>query len=228
MDKERKNRIISKYGRILSAVYRLVNRNIKRIHGSSNRISMSGVFAKHCKFQIEGSNNSIIICGGLTKLNFCSFVILGNNNKIKIDADSILNGVTFYIENDNGSILLDRHVTIFGNTNLAVIEGRSIHIGEDCLFSDQIEFRVGDSHSIIDLESGNRINPSMDINVGNRVWIGHDCKLLKGATIGNDSIIGTGSIITNKHFPGHSVIAGIPAKVVKQNVKWKAERIPVQ
>lgn len=228
MDKEHKKKLIMKYGRILSSIFRFVNWNKKHIHGHNNEIRMSGVFSKHCRFHIKGNNNSILIKGGITRLSYCTFIILGNYNKITIDADSNLNNATFHIENDHGSIHLNQHVTITGATNFAVIEGKSISIGEDCLFSDQIEFRVGDSHSIIDSETGKRINPSMDIAIGNHVWIGHDCKILKGAKIGDNSIIATGSIITKKQYPEHSVIAGIPAKVVKQNINWKPERIAIQ
>ena len=118
-------------------------------------------------------------------------------------------------------------MTISGRTDFAVIEGKSIHVGEDCLFSDQIEFRVGDSHSILDAVSKKRINPSMDINIGNHVWIGHDVKILKGANVGNNSIVATGAIVTKNEYPSNVIIGGV-GKILKENVDWCAQRIDIQ
>ena len=65
---------------------------------------------------------------------------------------------------------------------------------------------------------------AQNIVVGNHVWIGARSIILKGVNIGNNSIIGTNSIVT-KSIPSHSIAAGIPAKVLKNNVDWVRERI---
>lgn len=115
-----------------------------------------------------------------------------------------------------------------GKTDLAVIEGKCISIGEDCLFSDDIEFRVGDSHSILDYKTRNRLNPSKDITIGKHVWIGHGVKILKGTAVSNNSIIATGAIQTGKQYPNNVIIGGIPAKVLKEGIDWCPERIEIE
>lgn len=224
MEKETKKKIIIRYGKVISKIYRAINNNSYSI-GGGNRISTSGVFASHCHFSIHGRGNSVVIEPGLTRMKNCRIIVKGNNCRILIGRDSNLNDVTLYIEDDGGRIELGKHTTITGKTELAVIEGRNITIGDDCLFSSNITFRVGDSHSILDMATGERINPSADIAVGNHVWIGHSVKVLKGALIGNHNIIATGAIVTGKHFPDHCVIGGTPAKVLKEDVDWCAERI---
>jgi len=87
-----------------------------------------------------------------------------------------------------------------------------------------IEIRTGDSHSIIDLNTHNRINYAQNVKIGNHVWLCADVKILKGVTIGKNSIIGTGSIVT-KSIPDNCIAAGIPAKVIHNNVTWKRPRI---
>lgn len=186
---------------------------------------MSGVFASHCHFSIHGTGNSVLIEPGLTRMKNCRIIVKGNGCSILIGRDSNLNDVTLYIEDDGGQIKLGKHTTITGKTELAVIEGRSIIVGDDCLFSSDITFRVGDSHSILDNATRKRINPSADITIEDYVWIGHSVKVLKGANIGSNSIVATGSIVTNKHFPAHCVVGGTPAKVLKEGVDWCAERI---
>ncbi|MDV7697010.1 acyltransferase [Chryseobacterium soli] len=50
--------------------------------------------------------------------------------------------------------------------------------------------------------------------IEDNVWIGEGVCILPGVTIGENSIIGANSVV-NKSFPKNSVIAGIPAKIIK-------------
>lgn len=52
------------------------------------------------------------------------------------------------------------------------------------------------------------------IKVGDNVFIGIDTIILPGVEIGDNSIIAAGSVVT-KSFTGNSIIAGTPAKEIK-------------
>ena len=52
------------------------------------------------------------------------------------------------------------------------------------------------------------------IVIGNHVWIGDKASILGGVTIGEGSIIGAHSVVTKDVRP-YSIVAGIPAKVIK-------------
>lgn len=219
-----KKAFLLKYERILSRLYRFIGRNkisVKR----GNSVDLGNAFMKRSTINIVGINNNVEIEPGLTRLSCCKITILGSNCRIKIGNKCNLNYCELYIEDDNGEIIIGKHVTTTGKTEIAVIEGKTISIGEDCLLSSDISFRVGDSHSILDKNTGKRINPSKDITIGSHVWIGHSVKVLKGAFVGKNSIVGTGSIVTGKQFPSNSIITGIPANVVKNDVDWCSERI---
>ena len=56
--------------------------------------------------------------------------------------------------------------------------------------------------------------------IGNHVWIGTNVTILKGVTIGDGAIIAAGSVVT-KSVPSKCLAAGVPAKVIKENVEWK-------
>lgn len=114
---------------------------------------------------------------------------------------------------------------ILGRTHLAETEGQRIILGNNCLFSTNVIFRTGDSHSILDVSTGNRINPAKSITVGDRVWLGNNTTVLKGAVISNDSIVATGSIVTKCFSESNVILAGNPAAVVKKGVRWIAERM---
>ena len=72
---------------------------------------------------------------------------------------------------------------------------------------------------------GKRINPAESITVGDSVWVGHRAMLLKGTKIGSHCIVGAGSVLTKDYEKSHAVIAGVPAKIIRENVDWKHERI---
>jgi len=52
------------------------------------------------------------------------------------------------------------------------------------------------------------------VTIGHDVWIGANCLILPGVSIGNGSVIAAGSIVT-KSIPEYKVVAGVPARVIK-------------
>ncbi len=224
MKRESKKALIIKYEKIFSCIYRLIGRN--KFHVTKgNKLIVGNAFMKKCSINIQGHNNIVMIESGLTRLSNSHLSILGNNCQIIIGKGSNIKHCYFNIEDDNGQIILKNHVTIHGLTELNVIEGTNIIIGNDCLFSANISFRTGDSHSILDNISGRRINPSANITIGNHVWIGQGVRVLKGVSIGDNSVVAMGSLITKNDFPSNSVIGGIGGKVLKTNIDWTSKRI---
>lgn len=194
----------------------------KPISGKNNVVSNKGVLLK-VRFDVVGDNNLIEI-GRSSVLSNMTILIRGNNHILKIAENCHYGGGSIWFEDDNCQIEIG-HKTTIESAHLAVTESNSrIVIGEDCMLSNEIEFRTGDSHSIIDNETKKRINIAQNIEVGNHVWIGSRSTILKGVNIGHNSIIGTNSIVT-KDIPSHSVAAGIPARIVKNNINWVRERI---
>lgn len=218
--------MIQKYGGLLSVIYRITHRNKIRV-ASGNIVTYKGVFLSHCCINVLGSNNKLFIEPGLTRLYNCNITIAASNCTIMIGADSNLHEANLYIEDNDGTIILGKHVTISGRTSIDVIEGAEVRLGDDCLFSANIQIRVGDSHSIVDATTNKRINPSKDVTIGNHVWIGNSVDILKGSVVGDNSIIGTRSVVTGKYFPANCIIGGFPAKVLKDNVTWDPRRLPI-
>lgn len=123
------------------------------------------------------------------------------------------------MQHGTNEIIIGHDSTIEGG-HLAATEGTKITVGDDCMFSSDIEIRTGDSHSIINTITDKRINPSADVLIGNHVWLTAHVRVMKGAVLPDNSIVGNSAIVTNKFDKGNSVYAGIPAKHIKDNINW--------
>ena len=53
------------------------------------------------------------------------------------------------------------------------------------------------------------------ITIEDDIWIGANAVILPGVTIGNHSVVAAGAVVT-KNVPPHSLVAGVPAKIIKQ------------
>ncbi|PCI87011.1 MAG: acetyltransferase [Hyphomicrobiales bacterium] len=54
------------------------------------------------------------------------------------------------------------------------------------------------------------------VNIGENCWIGSKVTILDGVTVGSGCIIAAGAVLTNGEFENNSIIAGVPAKVIRK------------
>lgn len=96
-----------------------------------------------------------------------------------------------------------------------------ISIGHGVAISERVAMRDSDNHTIITVSDEKSCDKpvSASIVIQDHVWIGMNVTVLKGVTIGEGAIVAAGSVV-NKDVPPHSLVAGVPAKVVKTDVSW--------
>jgi len=70
-------------------------------------------------------------------------------------------------------------------------------------------------------QSDQRIKADAPINIGNKVWIGCSTTILKGTTIADGCIVGSNSFVNKVFNHTNCLIAGNPARIVKENVHWR-------
>jgi acetyltransferase-like isoleucine patch superfamily enzyme len=103
------------------------------------------------------------------------------------------------------------------NANTKIHCEEHIEIGHDCAISYDVFIMDNDSHA---LYVGGKERPStLPVHIGNRVWIGTRAMILKGVTIGDGAIVAAGSIVS-KDVPPKTMVAGVPAKIVRDDVEW--------
>lgn len=84
-----------------------------------------------------------------------------------------------------------------------------IRIGEDFMAAAGLKINTG-GHDVETMRS-----TTGSIRIGDRCWCGLNVTILAGVTIGNDVVIAAGSVVIND-IPDSVIVAGIPAKVIRQ------------
>jgi acetyltransferase-like isoleucine patch superfamily enzyme len=178
--------------------------------------------AKGGHIVFTGSNSRVVIGPGCkaSKVKF----IIGEDSEVSIGSNCKIAATEIMIKH-NGHVHIGNNVSFTWHAKIYLHEPSNFRLGSRSLIASNTLFTTSDMHSIIDLASGARINPPDDIDIGEHVWIGAHATVLRGVSIGNDSVVGMSSLVT-RSIPAHCVAAGIPARVIRQGVTWKFERLP--
>lgn len=143
--------------------------------------------------------------------NICKkkFAFFGENAEFRIGAYAV------YCSN----IYLGKNVVIRPNSFLMANIDGEINIEDDVLIGPGVHIYVS-NHSFDDIKTpiyyqGHSLSKSVCLKRG--CWIGANVVILPGVTVGENAVVGAGSIVT-KDVPSGFVVAGNPAKVIK-NIK---------
>lgn len=128
--------------------------------------------------------------------------------------------------NGRFTVFYGSDIAVFKNAKLELGSGycnagtqircaKSITIGEHVAIARDVYIMDSDSHQLFD----QRHVPDQAVRIGNHVWIGARAMILKGVTIGDGAMVAAGAVVT-KDVPAHSIVAGVPAKVIRENVKF--------
>jgi acetyltransferase-like isoleucine patch superfamily enzyme len=110
-------------------------------------------------------------------------------------------------------------ITIGNRTGIgarAFLAGQGgIAIGDDVITGPNLQV-FSENHNFADLtktikEQGVTKQATV---IGNNCWLGGSVTILAGVTIGDGCVIAAGSVV-NKSMPANSIVAGVPAKVIK-------------
>uniref|UniRef100_UPI000A35AB78 acyltransferase n=1 Tax=Campylobacter sp. P0103 TaxID=1895602 RepID=UPI000A35AB78 len=165
------------------------------------------------KLDFKGNNNIVFFVGSSRDI---SMVIHGNNglifigqNVAKININMVGESVLFI--GDNSS---------FWGVTFRVLESKYIFLGNDCMFSWNINLETSDHHTICDILTNNRINFSKSIYIGDHVWCAQGVMIAKGAFIASGTMLGANSLAVSKKYYSNTVYAGSPAREIKKDIFW--------
>lgn len=89
--------------------------------------------------------------------------------------------------------------------------GNGIEVGEGTIWSHNVVMTTG-GHDFKDFSVDDTPWP---IKIGKKCWIGANVTILPGVVLGDSTIVGANSVVTKSFPEGGVVVAGVPAKVIK-------------
>ena len=189
---------------------------LKKVDENGNIIFGDLSLQKNFNFKFQGKNNIIFLAGNSVNVN----VNFHGNNALFFHAgggwlngniDLCTNGL-FYIGKNSSS----------NGSSFRIYEGKSIILGDDCMFSWGIWVSTCDHHLIYDNLTHKRVNHSKSIFVGDHIWCAQDACILKGAFVPSGSVLGARSVNLGTMF-SNSIYAGNKSKLVKSGIFWSRE-----
>ena len=116
------------------------------------------------------------------------------------------------INNAVGDVIIGNHTRIgLHNTIIGPVTiGNNVNLAQGITVT-ALNHNFSDTNKRID-EQGISTNA---VTIDDDVWIGANAVILPGVKIGNHCVVAAGAVVT-KDVPPHSLVAGVPAKVIKQ------------
>lgn len=201
-----------------SAWWQFIYINILR-KATQDKVQFGFIPTPYCRIVLDKSAqiilNGVLILGAKENRKSTSETrfFLGKKSNFTINGNfSIASGSDIRVF-DNGELILNGGYCTAG---VQIVCFKKITIGKGCAIARDVIIRDTDAHQI--LNSTHLM--TQEIYIGEHVWIGNRAIIMKGVTIGNGAVIAAGSIVT-KDVPEKCLVAGIPAKVIRENVEWK-------
>jgi len=141
-------------------------------------------------------------------------------NDVKFDP---LNSVFSY-----GNIVLGDNVFVGGRAWFSCAYGQ-INIGSYVMFGPGVKILGGNhSFSIVGERmhgyNNKKEGDDLGVTIEDDVWVGANAVILGGVNIGEGAIVGAGAVVT-KSVPPYSIVAGVPATVIRK--RFSDEQIRV-
>ncbi|HGM5582914.1 TPA: acyltransferase [Pseudomonas putida] len=150
-------------------------------------------------------------------LGFVRRVIRAVYNRYVIITDPVKYARSIGVKVGQGVKFYGMHPGMFGSEPWLIELGDNVHIVSGCNFATHDGGVLILRHRLPTLEI------TKPIKIGSNVYIGLNCTILPGVHVGDDVIIAAGSVVT-KDVPSGSVVAGVPARVIK-TVKAYEEKV---
>jgi acetyltransferase-like isoleucine patch superfamily enzyme len=188
----------------------------------NNRASKQRMFICRGKIQLSLAANALIqsaeypcyvgipLLGRSTPIHDVTVIAGDIDSIISLDGATIGRGVTLSVGSAAKLAIGNKSYITDGSK---IFAQNSITIGQNCAISFGVTIMDDDGH-------GFGLPPySAPIVIEDDVWIGCNVTILKGVTIGRGSVVAAGAVVT-KSCPPHSLIGGVPARLIRKEVSW--------
>lgn len=141
--------------------------------------------------------------------------------KCKFDEDVLLR------VSCGGKILLGDYCSVQRQCIFVASFDAKILLGKDCMISYSVYLRAGNSHNMIDLNTGEHLDSksNRDVVLGEHVWCGMRATIMNGVKIGSGSTVGANSFVCKKEFGQNCCLAGNPVHVIRKKTAWMRDGV---
>lgn len=170
-------------------------------------------FTPMLKSQVGGTKKRLALSCGMPQ-------ILGNLN-VTIGNDVRMSGISTFCGRTNkhkvAELIVGNNVDIGWQNAISV--GTKVELEDDVRLAGKV-FLAGFPGHPLNNEDRALGKPDLDCQAGDIIikqgaWIGTGATILAGVTVGKGAIVAASAVVT-KDVPGYAIVAGNPAKVVKQ------------
>lgn len=143
-------------------------------------------------------------------------IVVKNDGKIVFHGSAIILGGTSLSVQGAMLSLGDNFIC---NTNCFIsCVRKNITIGNDTIFGWNVVLNTSNGHPVF--IDGRRSVLDDEITIGSHVWICSYANISKGVEIADGCIVAQNSLVLRNQLTSNALIAGNPAKIVKENVDW--------
>ncbi len=100
---------------------------------------------------------------------------------------------------------------------IGIVGHERIEIGDD-IWTGHYVYVTDQNHGYedVDLPIGTQLWKNEPVSIGSGSWLGHGAVVLPGSTVGRHVVIAAGAVVAGIDVPDFSVVAGVPARVVRR------------
>jgi acetyltransferase-like isoleucine patch superfamily enzyme len=194
---------------------------------------MSGMLLQKIKkFYIKTLNPNVTFDGDVNIIGKLPYIkspkngsiLFGNNVTLNSDFENSNTALTYrckFVTGYEGKIIIGKNSMFNG---VCVVAYEEVEIGKNCQIASSTMIADTNFHPVNSAQRELQVTrrpfkhssvKNEKIKIGDNVWVGWNCTILKGVNIGDNSIVAAGSIVLAGEYPPNTLIAGNPAKIIK-------------
>ena len=185
--------------------------------GKRVRVGLSIIDAQECRIDDDAQIGHLNIVIGVKKLNIEDHVRIGHLNIIRGGDEVSLGSFSEIIRLNEINSIRDPEVVNPMEPRFLLGKGSIITTGHKIDFTDRVEIGrrtiIGGRNSSLWTHNRQRTRP---IVIGSFTYVGSEIRIAPGGSIPSRCIVGIGSVITGQLNGEEQLIAGVPAKAIKE------------
>ncbi|WP_229054878.1 hypothetical protein [Aeromicrobium sp. Leaf350] len=168
----------------------------------------------------------VVIAIGSPMEHLTSLLVGGDRATVFLDRDVVLTAGEIYCGADS-QVVLHGPVVATRQPLIDARNGGSILVDGDQLWAAGVYLATDDMHRLTDRTTGERLNPfGAHIRLGRHVWLCREAVVTGHVEIGDDVCVGLRSMVRGQKVPSRTVVAGVPARVVREDTTWSFDDTP--